>query len=618
MIVWSEELREDTPTRHARDAKLPSAEQAWEDYEASWLALKRKYKPAPSTSLAAADGAIAQREPVASAHAGIISSFADRAQLDRALLALTSELGAGFAFEAWVASWRGERLTGSGSWKPRHEERILRPALLLASAAERAHAAEIARQVDASDYERASLSHRLVFDAAFAREVTEAALLRNFCAQHDADPSPWLIGAAPDLDVATKLVRAALPSWSPLGLTSLVDAFGVEAVPILIEVAQGPHHAKDAVRALCLVGLPSVAEVFADLLRLGPVRPRAIEFFARFPELASVLEPLAKQKTRHGKLAQSVLEGLPKTGTDAPRAEMLAIPAGVDEQLQAGDFTAVAAKLDAHERSRVAQVLRTRWQGVRDRKSDAWLGRAAIALADRALVARFAASGGPAKLLPLLAESTHPAAALAILRLSTRQDAVGQSARYYWANGAKQLGCSPDDLEEAATTALERETICEAGVELRLAVGRGFAPLLIDAHGEVATPPRSWSELSRELAKQLLADAGLLLERRPALYERAMQAGRRWSAEAFRAKLTSPIAAAFVRAIVWLVEEDEKKTTVRIAEDGTFADVDDQKVTPGSRATFGVAKPEEISGRWATVFADYELINPFGQLTPPV
>ncbi len=59
----------------------------------------------------------------------------------------------------------------------------------------------------------------------------------------------------------------------------------------------------------------------------------------------------------------------------------------------------------------------------------------------------------------------------------------------------------------------------------------------------------------------------------------------------------------------------------RVAEDGTYADADDDAFDLPSDATVGVAHPLQLGdrlGTWSAVFADYEILQPFAQLGRPV
>lgn len=94
--------------------------------------------------------------------------------------------------------------------------------------------------------------------------------------------------------------------------------------------------------------------------------------------------------------------------------------------------------------------------------------------------------------------------------------------------------------------------------------------------------------------------------------ERAMVAGRRWPAAAFRTHLAGhPLMRHIVRRLVFSVDGGG---SFRVAEDGTFADVADDVYVLPDYAVVGVAHPLGLAEGWAGVFADYEILQPFPQL----
>ncbi|OLT17429.1 hypothetical protein BJF79_17920 [Actinomadura sp. CNU-125] len=109
-------------------------------------------------------------------------------------------------------------------------------------------------------------------------------------------------------------------------------------------------------------------------------------------------------------------------------------------------------------------------------------------------------------------------------------------------------------------------------------------------------------------------------------FERALVAERRWSAAEFREYLIGhPLVGHVARRLVWLAEEDDgdgaPAASFRVAEDGTFADADDETFVLADSARVGVAHPlhlGEALKAWTEVFADYEILQPFDQLARPV
>ncbi|MGH3240842.1 MAG: DUF4132 domain-containing protein, partial [Spirillospora sp.] len=101
--------------------------------------------------------------------------------------------------------------------------------------------------------------------------------------------------------------------------------------------------------------------------------------------------------------------------------------------------------------------------------------------------------------------------------------------------------------------------------------------------------------------------------------ETCMVTRRRWEAGEFRELLAGhPLVRHIVRRLVWLADGT---TAFRVAEDGTFADVDDEALTVAETASVGIAHPIDLDGAlpaWAELFADYEIMQPFPQLGRPV
>jgi hypothetical protein len=102
-------------------------------------------------------------------------------------------------------------------------------------------------------------------------------------------------------------------------------------------------------------------------------------------------------------------------------------------------------------------------------------------------------------------------------------------------------------------------------------------------------------------------------------FERAMVTARRWTAADFAAFVVGhPLVRHIARRLVW-TSEAAGSVAFRVAEDGSYAGVDDDTLKLADDALVGVAHPLPLGAgavaRWAEVFADYELLQPFPQLS---
>jgi hypothetical protein len=95
----------------------------------------------------------------------------------------------------------------------------------------------------------------------------------------------------------------------------------------------------------------------------------------------------------------------------------------------------------------------------------------------------------------------------------------------------------------------------------------------------------------------------------------AMLNGRVFTLDDLRVLDAHPLTGVFTRRLAWY----SRGAGFRIAEDGGFADVDDREFHPDP-AAIRLAHPALLgpdTAAWITVFADYEVIQPFDQLARP-
>ncbi|GAA4934828.1 DUF4132 domain-containing protein [Actinoplanes utahensis] len=102
--------------------------------------------------------------------------------------------------------------------------------------------------------------------------------------------------------------------------------------------------------------------------------------------------------------------------------------------------------------------------------------------------------------------------------------------------------------------------------------------------------------------------------------EHAMVSGRRWTGTEFQEFFVGhPLVWHVARRLVWARFDADGTPigTLRIAEDRTFAMVDDEPTTVADDEVVGIAHPLHLGVEgtgWAEVFADYEILQPFPQL----
>ncbi|GAA2683411.1 MULTISPECIES: DUF4132 domain-containing protein [Actinosynnema] len=152
-----------------------------------------------------------------------------------------------------------------------------------------------------------------------------------------------------------------------------------------------------------------------------------------------------------------------------------------------------------------------------------------------------------------------------------------------------------------------------------------LVPFVLDASGKrLKSLPKPGAKDDPELAPAeqrrfaaLKKDVRAIAADQVARLERAMVAGRDWSAGEFTALLAGhPLVRHLVRGLVWTADG----AAFRVAEDGTFADAADEPFELPPDARVALPHPLRLPDlpTWSTLFADYEVLQPFPQLARPV
>ncbi|QXJ20345.1 DUF4132 domain-containing protein [Actinomadura graeca] len=106
--------------------------------------------------------------------------------------------------------------------------------------------------------------------------------------------------------------------------------------------------------------------------------------------------------------------------------------------------------------------------------------------------------------------------------------------------------------------------------------------------------------------------------------ERAMVTQREWTAAEFREFIVGhPLVRHLARRLVWTVSGGDSDGAAgpafRVAEDRTFADIEDDAYTLPDTARVRIAHPVHLDvAAWSELFADYGILQPFPQLGRPV
>lgn len=465
-----------------------------------------------------------------------------------------------------------------------------------------------------------------------------------------------------------------------LDLLAHLGEAALEPLALMLLERWSDASVRPVARALSLVGSEAAGRTLLPLLAAPSIKPTARAWARRHRDLALPLlrELCAAPSERALDLAQrheleTVVAPLLHE-LDPPTARAQAWPPGAPAELTRGRAkTPSYAVVDRLPRLRVAgqelpaqatgrlfaQLARASFDAARacDPESlaalahatyDAWreaggstkdlevLALVAIAAADALSTRvgedaehdhRAGRAARAARLLEALARRERGAAWLAVDRLRRRaeHDKLRRAATEALARAAHERGLSPEALGDQRLPTLGLDARGERTFELadrRLTIGVDDAlrpALRLDGEVRRRFPARRKADgqafgHAKAGWAALRASVRDAAEATRAHLEHAMITERTWTVQGLRALVRHPLARPLLERLLLATAERR----LRLAEDGTFADLDDREVTPGADTRIGVVHPAHLSARerdrWSERFADYALVQPFAQL----
>jgi hypothetical protein len=229
---------------------------------------------------------------------------------------------------------------------------------------------------------------------------------------------------------------------------------------------------------------------------------------------------------------------------------------------------------------------------------------------------------------PSAGPSTRALVELNRIAERTRYPALGKKAHEAIASVAKARGMTADALADwlVPELGLDEDGTCHLevrGETFTVGFDAELRPFVANEKGErkdALPKPRSiadedavakWTTLKREVRR--------IVPEQLRRIERAMAAQRAFDLAAFRgAFVAHRLLLHVVRRVVWAAHASGATTFFRVADDGTFATIEDRPFVPDDSAEITVAHPITIGkdgcARWGTVLGDYEIVQPFPQV----
>ncbi|MDL4814335.1 DUF4132 domain-containing protein [Actinomadura opuntiae] len=440
----------------------------------------------------------------------------------------------------------------------------------------------------------------------------------------------------------------------------LLNHMGDQGVPAALAEAAVRHPAQ-AVRALAPLADDGTVR---GLQAAGLVR----SLLYAVPELARALPPgtgaelLPRPAVADCDDVPSVLSGRPSRSAKTDWADPALLPQilarGRDRALpvdatkcllgllarKAPEAADVRESCDRHSLAEFSWAVFQRWYGLGSPSKHNWALAQLGLIGDDTTVRRLAplikqwpGEGGTGRAvagLDVLARIGSDVALTHLFELTRRGKYKGLKARAAQKIDeiAAARGITPDDLADRAVPDFgldgEGTLVLDYGPRrFTVAFDQQLAPLVVEANGKVRkSAPKpgpkddpALAPATHALFTGLKKDLRTIADQEIKRLEKAMTTRRAWTPGDFRGLFADhPLLGHIVRRLVWITDGG---TAFRVAEDRTYADINDDSFAPPSDARISVAHPLLLGDdldAWAELFADYEILQPFEQLGRPV
>jgi hypothetical protein len=411
------------------------------------------------------------------------------------------------------------------------------------------------------------------------------------------------IAAAPRRSKPAMEALTALAAKHPQAVAEVAPSLGEAAQKVLAPWAAEEHLLKDTSRSKKKSAAPE-----------GPWLDRAA---LPRPILAGG-EPMSDEAL--AKLLDALARGKPGSP-----------PAAVRDARAACDPSSLSA---------LGLAIFAQWVRGRAPRRDSWAAFAAAALGDDAtprelasFVRRWSREGSTqAMLVALSALAAVPSdrVLVELHKLTASSGALLETAQALLDREVEKRGLDVEDLHDRLVPDCglgdgEEITLDFGPRSFRVRFDEHLVPELLDAEGErLATLPKPnrrddaekaalaverWSGIKETLRDVVSGESKRL--------EHAMRSRRRWTLASFREAIVAhPVLGRLARRVIWASYEGASPLLFRVAEDRTFADVNDAAVTV--RGPIGVPHPVEMDpalrAAWAQILGDYGLAQPFAQI----